>query len=189
MASSFYSNDVSISDTLSYISKGDVQLPDFQRGWVWDDYRIRALIASISSAYPVGAIMFLEYGGDNVRFKYRSFTGVDLNVRPDKLVLDGQQRLTSIYCSMGSTDVVKTTTDKKADINRFYYIDIVKSLDSEVDRVDAILSIPENRMLKSDFGRQIDLDLSTKEKEFENHMFPLNIVYDHIACSNWQFDY
>jgi hypothetical protein len=90
---------------------------------------------------------------------------------------------------MGCTDVVKTTTEKKVDINRFYYIDILKSLDPQVDRVDAILSIPEDRMIKSDFGRQIDLDLSTREKEFENHMFPLNIVYDHIVCSNWQFDY
>jgi len=189
VASSFYSNDVSISDILTNISKGDIQLPDFQRGWVWDDYRIRALIASISNSYPVGAVMFLEYGGDNVRFKYRPFTGVDIKVRPDKLVLDGQQRLTSIYCSMGCTDVVKTITEKKVDINRFYYIDILKSLDSQTDRVDAILSIPEDRMIKSDFGRQIDLDLATREKEFENHMFPLNIVYDHIACSNWQFDY
>lgn len=133
--------------------------------------------------------MFLEYGGDNVRFKYRPFTGVKLDVRPDKLVLDGQQRLTSIYCSMGCTDVVKTMTEKKVDINRFYYIDILKSLEPQVDRVDAILSIPEDRMIKSDFGREIDLNLSTREKEFENHMFPLNIVYDHIACSAWQFDY
>lgn len=37
MPSSFHSNDVCISDILTYISKGDVQLPDFQRRWVWDD--------------------------------------------------------------------------------------------------------------------------------------------------------
>ena len=78
MPSSFHSNDISISDILTSISKADVQLPDFQRGWVWDDYRIKALIASISNSYPVGAVMFLEYGGDNIRFKYRPFTGVDL---------------------------------------------------------------------------------------------------------------
>ena len=56
MASSFRSNDISVSDILSSISKADEQLPDFQRGWVWDDYRIRALIASISNSYPVGAV-------------------------------------------------------------------------------------------------------------------------------------
>lgn len=189
MASSFHSNDISISDILMSISKADVQLPDFQRGWVWDDYRIKALIASISNSYPVGALMFLEYGGDNIRFKYRPFTGVDLVGKPDKLVLDGQQRLTSVFCAMFSKKVVETITEKKADINRFYYLDIKGCLDPQVDRVDAILSIPEDRKLKSDFGRKIDLDLSSREKEFEYHMFPLNMVYDLMACSVWQNEY
>ncbi len=189
MSSSFYSNDVSIADILTNISLGAVQLPDFQRGWVWDDYRIRALIASLSNSYPVGAVMFLDYGGDNVRFKYRPFIAGNNNIEPDKLVLDGQQRLTSIYCSMGRLEAVETISEKKADIKRFYYMDIENSLDPQVDRIDAIISVPEDRIIRSDFGRKIELDLSTREKEFANHMFPLNIVYDHIACSNWQFDY
>lgn len=71
------------------------------------------MIASISNSYPVGAVMFLEYGGENVRFKYRPFTSVDGHSKPDKLVLDGQQRLTSIFCSMFSKKVVETTTEKK----------------------------------------------------------------------------
>jgi uncharacterized protein with ParB-like and HNH nuclease domain len=183
MASSFYSNDVSISDILKSIFKAEIQLPDFQRGWVWDDYRIKTLIASISNSYPVGAVMFLEYGGDNIRFKYRPFTGVDLNSKPDKLVLDGQQRLTSVYCAMFSKKVVETITEKKVDIKRFYYLDIKECLNPETDRVDAVLSIPEDKKLVSDFGRKVDLDLSTREKEFENHMFPLNLVYDLMACA------
>ena len=189
MASSLYSNDVSVSDILSSIEKKDVQLPDFQRGWVWDDYRIRALIASISSSYPIGAVMFLEYGGDNVRFKYRTFTGEDTSVRPDKLVLDGQQRLTSIFCSMYSKKVVETITEKKAPIKRFYYLDIEKCLDDNIDRVDAIISIAEDKVQRSNFNRDIDLDISTREKEFEKHMFPLNVVFDNEACSEWRNDY
>lgn len=189
MAGSFHSNDKSISEILMAMSKADVQLPDFQRGWVWDDYRIRALIASISNSYPVGAVMFLEYGGDNVRFKYRPFTGVEIDSRPDKLVLDGQQRLTSVFCAMFSKNVVETITEKKAEIKRFYYLDIINCLDPQIDRIDAILSIPEERQMKSDFGRKVELDLSTREKEFEHHMFPLNIVYDLMTCSMWQIEY
>jgi uncharacterized protein with ParB-like and HNH nuclease domain len=75
MAGKLESNDTAISEILGAIDKGVNQLPDFQRGWVWDDDRIRALIASISNSYPVGALMFLVYGGDTVRFKYRAFTG------------------------------------------------------------------------------------------------------------------
>lgn len=189
MINSFRSNDISMMDVLRLIANGEVQLPDFQRGWVWDDYRIKALIASISNSYPVGAVMFLEYGGDTVRFKYRPFTSAEGTEKPEKLVLDGQQRLTSIFCALYSKKVVETITEKKADIKRYYYLDIKRCLDTDIDRIDAILSIPEDRIIRSDFGRKVELDVSSQEKEFENHMFPLNIVYDPMACQNWQHEY
>ncbi len=189
MDNPFYSNDVALVDILRPMSTAGIQLPDFQRGWVWDNFRIKALIASISNAYPVGAVMFLEYGGDSIRFKYRSFNSVEQTAMPDKLVLDGQQRLTSVYCAMFSKKVVETTTEKNADIKRFYYLDINKCLDPAVDRFDAILSIPEDRQLKSDFGRVVDLDISSREKEFENHMFPLNVIYDYMEKEMWQNEY
>ena len=62
-------NDTPILDLMKDIDKGNIQLPDFQRGWVWDDSRIRGLIASITQNFPVGAALFLEYGNANVRFK------------------------------------------------------------------------------------------------------------------------
>ena len=55
-------NDRLITELMTAISNGRIQLPDFQRGWVWEDGRIKALIASIINNYPVGAAMFLEYG-------------------------------------------------------------------------------------------------------------------------------
>ena len=63
-------NDRPISELMKDVHTGKAQLPDFQRGWVWDDNRIRALIASITSNFPIGAAMFLEYGNENIRFKY-----------------------------------------------------------------------------------------------------------------------
>lgn len=60
------SNNESIADILKSIDEGKTQLPDFQRGWVWEDGRIRALIASISNGYPIGAAMFLQTGGDDI---------------------------------------------------------------------------------------------------------------------------
>ena len=71
------SENEAIADILQSIDKGKIQLPDFQRGWVWEDNRIRALIASISNGYPIGAAMFLQTGSDEVNFKYRLFEGVD----------------------------------------------------------------------------------------------------------------
>ncbi|AKL94718.1 hypothetical protein CACET_c12530 [Clostridium aceticum] len=189
MPSSFKSNDTNVSDILKSIANGNNQLPDFQRGWVWDDNRIKALVASISNSYPVEALMFLEYGGDSVRFKYRPFTGASATVKPEILVLDGQQRLTSIFGAMYCREAINTKTDKNKPIKRYYYLNIDMCLNSTTDRVDAIYSIPEDKMIRSDFGRKIDLDLSTRENEFKNHMFPLNIVYDLIKCNTWQNEY
>lgn len=183
-------NDRPISDLMKSIDSGAAQLPDFQRGWVWDDYRIKALIASITSNYPVGAAMFLEYGNANIRFKYRVIEGVKSSgVVPSELILDGQQRLTSIYSSLYSQDPVHTRTDKGKDIQRYYYIDIAKALDPDVDRVDAIVSVPETKMITSNFGRDIELDLSSPEKEFEHKMFPLNIILDTPKTFMWQQEY
>ena len=184
------SNDTSLQDILKGISNGTTRLPDFQRGWVWDDERIRALIASITCSYPVGAVMFLEYGGDGIRFKSRTFTNVmDGDKATEMLVLDGQQRLTSVYCTMYSKEPVPTQTNKKEDIQRYYYLDIAKCLDPEADRVDAVISVPADRKIKENFGRVIVTDLSTRQGEFENHMFPLNIVFDSIALDEWKDDY
>ncbi len=183
-------NDRSIVELMKEIHEGKIQLPDFQRGWVWDDYRIRALIASISNSYPVGAAMFLEYGNQNIRFKYRTIQGVDVqNVVPSELILDGQQRLTSIYGAMYCDAPVHTRTDKGKKTDRYYYLDIRKCLDENADRMDAVISVPPNRIVTSDFGRKIELDLSTPDKEYENHMYPLNIILDFAKAQTWQQGY
>ncbi len=179
-------NDRLITELMKSVDNGNAQLPDFQRGWVWDDNRIRSLIASITNSYPVGAAMFLEYGNANIRFKYRVVEGVPAtNVVPSELILDGQQRITSIYSSLYSQNPVHTRTDKGKDIKRYYYIDIEKALNTDIDRMEAIISVPETRKVTSNFGRDIDIDLSTTEKEYEQKIFPLNIILDPAKTFLW----
>lgn len=183
-------NDRPISELMKDVHTGKAQLPDFQRGWVWDDNRIRALIASITSNFPIGAAMFLEYGNENIRFKYRVIEGSPAkDAIPSELILDGQQRLTSMYSSLYSEKAVDTVTDKGQKIKRFYYIDIEKAISSDVDRLDAIVSVPENRIVTSNFGRTEELNVSTREKEFENKLFPLNIILDYAKIQDWQNNY
>src|SRR5437879_10817710 len=112
VASPFKTHEPSLPDLLAEIHKGSVQLPDFQRGWVWDDDRIRALIASVSLSYPIGVVMLLETGGEGVRFYPRPVEGTSLAtpVPPQKLILDGQQRLTSLYMALRSGKPVPTRT-------------------------------------------------------------------------------
>lgn len=183
-------NDTDLRILLDNLEQGIIQLPEFQRDWVWDDKKICKLIESLTSGFPMGALMFLENGGDSVKFKYRLFTGVDKNresVIPNDLVLDGQQRLTTLYQVLKSKQPtetrIETNRDKK--INRFYYLDICKCINPNVDRLDAIISVPETRKLTTNIGREVTLDLSTPEKEYENMMFPLNIVFSSNEREEW----
>ena len=183
-------NDRLMSNLMKAVDNGDAQLPDFQRGWVWSDSRIKALIASITCNYPISAAMFLTYNENNIRFKYRPIEGANNagNNAPKELILDGQQRLTSIYQAMFDTDPAKTRTDQGKPVERFYYLDIEKALSDE-ERIEAIISVPETRIITSEFGRKVDLDVSTRKKEFENKLFPINIIFDNVATSMWQMEY
>lgn len=183
------SNDTDLSQLLYMVGCGKIQLPDFQRSWVWDNEKICKLIESIASGYPMGAAMFLETGGSQVRFTYRKFTGVtESNLcSPDYLVLDGQQRLTTLFQVFHSQNAVQTCSqaNRGKNLKRYYYLDIRKALDSNVDMLDAVISIDESKIQTEDIGRNIKLDLSTTEKEYENLMFPLNLVFSHSEIRSW----
>lgn len=182
------SNDNDLKDLLVQVGKGELQLPEFQRSWVWDDSKIRKLIESITMGFPMGALMFLETGGE-VNYKPRLFTGVDpkyKDVEPEYLVLDGQQRLTSLYQVFMGKGPVETCFErnKSATIYRFYYLDIKKALDESVDREDAIISISDKKIITSNIGKDIDLDLRTRQNEFEKMMIPLNLLFSD-ECYDW----
>ena len=96
--SMFKTNPVSLKELLDDTESGKIQLPDFQRGWVWDDDRIRGLLASISRGFPVGAVMTLEAVGE-IRLKPRMIEGTGGKGANaiEAYLLDGQQRLTSLF--------------------------------------------------------------------------------------------
>lgn len=182
--------DTELNELMRGVASGKIQLPDFQRDWTWDDNRIKGILASLSQGYPMGAIMCLEYGNENVRFKYRTIEGVKVSgVSPELLILDGQQRLTSMYSATYSKNAVKTKTEKGKDVERFYYFDINKCLDENEDRLDAIKAVPSDRKIKTNFDRDIVLDLSTRELEYEHEMFPINLIFDSGAREDWADGY
>jgi hypothetical protein len=183
--STFKTNPFELNKLLDDCQRGILQLPDFQRSWVWDEDRIKSLIASISRAFPVGALMSLDTGGP-VNFKPRPVEGAPNEAKqaaPLSLLLDGQQRMTSLYQATLRGRVVETVTPKKKKVKRWFYIDIRKSLDPAVDREDAIIGVPEDRIIRTDFGRDMVLDLSSAEREYASLMYPLTQVFD---WDNWQ---
>jgi hypothetical protein len=174
------------------LKTGKIQLPDFQRGWVWEDERIRGVLASVSRSFPIGALMVLETGGET-RFHPRLVEGVELakDVDPELLVLDGQQRLTSLFQATTYGKVVATKNIRKQLIKRWFYIDILRALASGEDREDAIIGVPEDRILRT--LTEVKLDLSTRAKEFEKLYFPCEKLFDTFEwqtgyLQHWKFD-
>jgi hypothetical protein len=167
-----------IRDILKKIDQGKLQLPDFQRDYVWGDEDVKSLLASIAKGFPVGALLTLETGG-HIEFKARFITGAEAKpVAPEDLLLDGQQRMTSLYQSTYAKAPVRTRTPRNTFVERFYYLDIKKSVSDTADLEDAIIGVPADKVVRKDFGKTIDLDLSTQNAEFEKDMFPLNQVFE-----------
>lgn len=185
ISNTFGTEEPFLEDLLGHIESAKIQLPDFQRGWVWDDRRIRALIASISRGYPVGALMSMETS-ETLRFSPRKFEGCVGASAPELLLLDGQQRMTSLFLSLKCKNAVQTQDEKKNKIECFYYLDMKKCLNSSIDRIDAVISVPKTKIIKRDFGRFVELDLSSSEKEYAAMMYPLNIVFDKQKDKEWE---
>lgn len=182
----FDSTKTALSKLLEQIVEGAIQLPDFQRGWVWDDAHIRSLLVSIARSFPIGSVMLLETGGA-ARFQIRLVEGVRLT--PDKtsavenLILDGQQRLTSLTQVLKLTAPVNTKDDNGREVRRYYYIDIEKALVGNSNLDESIIGVDETRTLRTNFGRDVVLDLSTQAKEFAAFCFPCNQI---LNSDEWE---
>lgn len=74
---------------------GRLQLPAFQRDWKWERNKVIALFDSIRKGFPIGGLLILKCH-PGVNLAPRHFSGCkDLAQEPERLVLDGQQRITS----------------------------------------------------------------------------------------------
>lgn len=163
-----------------------LQLPDFQRDWVWDEDGILALLVSIVRGFPVGAILTLEVGG-SVNFRPRPLSPLLANgAAPREFLLDGQQRLTSLFQAIYLDRPVTTKTAKGVEVDRLFFADLSVARDQDANPEDWIVMTRGDGLETTNFGRNVTRDYSTAEKQYEAHMFPLNRVYrEH----EWMFGY
>lgn len=131
--------------------------------------------------------MMLETGNPTVQFAPRLVEGVTPpQPKPDleRLILDGQQRLTSLFQVLLSGKPVKTKDARGKEVHRWYYIDINEALKPNSDREKAIISVPEGRIIQ-DFRGKVIADYSTTAKECLKEVFPLQFVFDTPRQFNW----
>jgi len=82
-----------IQQVLDQIDGGAIALPEFQRGYVWNREQVRGLFASLYRGYPIGSLMTWNTRAETAA----SRAGSHVSDGTVKLLLDGQQRITTLY--------------------------------------------------------------------------------------------
>lgn len=185
MAELFTTNPEKLSDLLSDVDKGTIQLPDFQRGWVWDEERIQKLLVSVIKQFPIGAIMMLNASGENAKYYSVVLENVPkTEVKPKRLLLDGQQRLTSLYQTLKYKNAVNTTDTRKKALRRYYYINILEMINEDIDEDNVVIIVNDKKKSKKT-GTVEAYNYSSIEKECDNDVFPINLALDIPAMYQW----
>lgn len=104
-ASGFRATELDLDDLMSDIARGDIGLPDIQRPFVWTSPKVRDLFDSMYRGYPVGYLLFWETNAVQQNARVIG-TNTKAFTVPKRLIVDGQQRLTSLYAVMRGVAVL-----------------------------------------------------------------------------------
>jgi len=160
-----YPTSEHLSFLLDMIHNREMVLPDFQRDFVWDPYATDELIESIIRNYPAGSLLRIK-NGDELLFKPRAFEGapeLNDNHRPSYLILDGQQRLTSLYQALHGVGEHR------------YYLDL-DGLEKNKDLEDCAFYLRE---------REGTAKYGTIEQQAMTLVFPLGRLFDGGGFNAW----
>ena len=116
---------VSFDALMVNIRDGKIRIPDFQREFVWELSQIMSLLDSIYRHYPIGSFLFWQT--DDEIQAYRRIGEVELRHDQEKsvqFVLDGQQRLTSLFASLKQASIAHTVNGKGITKSILIYFDL-----------------------------------------------------------------
>ncbi len=143
--------DISVKELVSMVERGDLQLPEMQRGYVWRATRVRDLFDSLYRNYPSGSILVWDTDKEQPTKKL----AVPQNHTPfstNKLLLDGQQRITSLSAVLRGEPV--TVRGRRRPIDLLF----------NLDHPDQLVDYSEVDDDSSGSGKEDELD----DTEFEN---------------------
>ncbi|GIF04595.1 GmrSD restriction endonuclease domain-containing protein [Actinoplanes siamensis] len=105
MAETLYKDTTyTVSLLVQSIGLGKIALPDIQRPFVWQAAKVRELFDSMYKGFPVGYLLFWETGADTGARQIGIGTQAAV---PNHLIVDGQQRLTSLFAVMTAAKVLR----------------------------------------------------------------------------------
>ena len=113
----FETSDVTIQKLIKQVEEGTMQLPEFQRDFVWAENKQKDLIASIHQGFPTGSLLMMHVDSNpQLAFRPVKYFKTE-NEAPKLLVLDGQQRVTSLAYTFSEKHNKDTRTKIKTKIN------------------------------------------------------------------------
>jgi len=168
-----------LPDVVSAIKKGKWKIPRFQREFVWEKKKVIELLDSIYKEFPIGTF-FLWQPPEEYAEHYKDIS--ELKVQPDTIksythfILDGQQRLTSLYCVFFGLTV-----------NGYDYSNICFDLDIEKFNLgpeDDEKNISVNKILNQNRNEELYDDLTSERRKifrkvngrFSNYPFPVVVM-------------
>lgn len=181
----------SFDDMIHGIEKGTLKIPQFQRNFVWSKSKSAKLIDSILKGYPIGTLILWKTK-EQLR-TVREIGGVKLPPTPKgdyvEQVLDGQQRLTSLYASVRGLNIER---DNKIESYEEMYVDL--DIDPEID-IPLVVTSTNGDEDEGRFVRLVDVlkgefdllktlrddrreRLQAHKKRMENYRFSIILIQD-----------
>ena len=108
----FSNTTLTVNQLIEKIDTGELGLPELQRPFIWKDTKVRDLFDSMMRGYPIGYLMLWECP----TLEKKKSIGVDAHSydSPKEVIIDGQQRLTSLYAVIKGKKVINSKFDEKA---------------------------------------------------------------------------
>ena len=120
------------SDLIADIQKGIIKIPKFQREFVWNIDKTSQLLDSILKGYPIGT--FILWQTSERMADVKNIGNLDIPETPDgqkvQYVLDGQQRITSLYAAYCGAKIQREGEKKITDYN-LIYVDLDRNIDDD----------------------------------------------------------
>lgn len=156
-------NTLKISRVMEKISSNELVLPSIQREYVWKTNQVEDLFDSLMRGYPIGTFLFWDIGNDYIgnfvfyeflrNYHERDFSHnkkIDLKGCSGKVtaILDGQQRLTSIYIGLKGTYAYKLKHKQKSNDNAYperkLYLNLIAEAKDDNKKYDFRFLVPNN---------------------------------------------
>jgi len=173
-----------LSDIIRWAINGELGVPEFQRKFAWTRQDIEELLASILKGYYIGSFLFLRIIPGQAPFASRPIQGterfpkVNANFNPRFLVLDGQQRITSLIYALYAPDP-DLITPKYTSKRYFFFLKLKELENGNVD--EATFSYSEDdRRAKKYFN---------KEFQYNEKIIPFTILKSKDEWEKWVESY